>query len=191
MRLMPGRKACTFIIFILLLSIVLNVSLFITYSAAGHEDYALNFGVQEYPDPIEAVDFTLKDSDNKKVSLKNYRGKIIMLNFWATWCAPCRLEMPSMEKLHRQFKDKGLIILSVASGEKTERVNKFIKEYEITFPALIDTDQEVTDTYKVWALPTTYFINAEGKVISRINGSRDWDTKEATQYISSIFQSSL
>ena len=188
---MPGRKACTFIIFILLLSIVLNVSLFITYSAAGHEDYALNFGVQEYPDPIEAVDFTLKDSDNKKVSLKNYRGKIIMLNFWATWCAPCRLEMPSMEKLHRQFKDKGLIILSVASGEKTERVNKFIKEYEITFPALIDYDQEVTDTYKVWALPTTYFINAEGKVISRINGSRDWDTKEATQYISSIFQSSL
>ncbi|MDZ4383013.1 MAG: TlpA disulfide reductase family protein, partial [Thermodesulfovibrionia bacterium] len=67
--------------------------------------------MQEYADPVEATDFTLKDLDNKRISLKSYRGKVVMLNFWATWCTPCRLEMPSMEKLHRQFKDKGFVVL--------------------------------------------------------------------------------
>lgn len=167
---------------------VLSVVLILKNSSAESRNDTLSLGVQEYATPIEAIDFTLKDLDNKRVSLRNYRGKIVMLNFWATWCTPCRLEMPSMEKLSRQFKDKGFVVLAVAAGEKAEGVTAFVKEYHITFPALLDTDQEVTEEYKVWALPTTYFINAEGKIIGRVNGSRDWSAKEATQYISSILQ---
>lgn len=173
---------------VIILGIFLSVILILKNSSAERRNEALSLGVQEYATPVESTDFTLKDLDNKKISLRNYRGKIVMLNFWATWCTPCRQEMPSMEKLHRQFKDKGFVVLAVAAGEKAEGVNAFVKEYHITFSALLDTDQEVAEEYQVWALPTTYFINAEGKIIGRVNGSRDWSAKEATQYISAILQ---
>ena len=181
------RKAFLSILFTIVLSILLCVTPFLRYPYAENRNYALNLGVQEYTNPAEAIDFTLKDIENKKVSLKNYRGKIVMLNFWATWCIPCRLEMPSMEKLYKQFKDKGLVVLSVATGERAKSVNAFIKEYNITFPALLDSNLEVSDNYNVWALPTTYFVNAEGKIIGKVNGGRNWGTKEADQYITSIF----
>jgi len=173
---------------VIILGMFLGVILILKNSSAESRNETLSLGVQEYATPVEAVDFTLKDLDNKKISLKNYRGRVVMLNFWATWCTPCRLEMPSMEKLHRQFKDKGFVVLAVAAGEKAEGVTAFVKEYHITFYTLLDTDQGVAEEYKVWALPTTYFINAEGKIIGRVNGSRDWSAKEATQYISSILQ---
>lgn len=173
---------------VIILGIFLSVILILKNSSAGSRHEALTLGVQEYATPLEARDFTLKDLDNKNVSLKSYRGKVVMLNFWATWCTPCRLEMPSMEKLHRQFKDKGFVVLAVAAGEKAKGVTAFVKEYHITFSALLDTDQGVTEEYKVWALPTTYFINAEGKIIGKVSGSRDWSAKEATQYISSLLQ---
>lgn len=191
MRLTLRRKACLTILFSIFLSIGLSVSLFVKNPSAESRSYALNLGVQEYSSPSEARDFTLRDINNKRVSLKNYRGKIVMLNFWATWCAPCRSEMPSMEKLYRQFKEKGFVVLSVASGDNRESVNTFIKEYNITFPALLDSDMEVSDDYKVWALPTTYFINSKGQIIGKVHGGRDWSTKEAAQYITSIFQASL
>lgn len=190
MRLNHKRRACL-IILLIVLGISLRAGLFRNNLSAESSNYALNMGVQEYSKPLEAQDFTLKDIDNNKISLKDYRGKVVMLNFWATWCAPCRTEMPSMERLYRQFNKRGFVILSVASGEKGEKVSKFIKEYNITFPALLDSDMEVTDHYKVWALPTTYIINAEGNIIGRINGSRDWATKEATQYLASLFKTSL
>ncbi len=187
MNLILRRKAWLALFFTVVLGIGLGVSSFREYSLAESKDYAIPLGVQEYDTPSEAIDFTLKDIDNKKVSLKNYRGKVVMLNFWATWCTPCRLEMPSMETLHQQFKERGLVVLAVDSGENAESVTTFVKRHHITFSALLDSDQEVTDDYKVWALPTTYFINAEGKIIGRVNGGRDWSTKEATQYITSIF----
>src|SRR3972149_5715772 len=173
---------------VIILGMFLGVILILKNSSAESRNETLSLGVQEYATPVEAVDFTLKDLDNKRISLKNYRGKVVMLNFWATWCTPCRLEMPSMEKLHRQFKDTGFVVLAVAAGGKAEGVSAFVKEYHITFYTLLDTDQGVAEEYKVWALPTTYFINAEGKIIGRVNGSRDWSAKEATQYISSLLQ---
>lgn len=188
MRLVRASRIYRIKCVVIILGLFLSVILILEHSSAESRNETLSLGVQEYAIPVEATDFTLKDLDNKRISLKNYRGKVVMLNFWATWCTPCRLEMPSMEKLHRQFKDKGFIVLAVAAGEKAEGVTAFVKEYHITFSALLDTDQEVAEGYKVWALPTTYFINAEGKITGRVNGSRDWSTKEATQYISSILQ---
>ncbi len=186
-----GRKGRLIIISYIVLSTVLSVSLFVKYPYAEGRGYASILGVQEYTIPQEAADFILRDIDNKEISLKSYRGKVIMLNFWATWCYPCRLEMPSMERLYQQFKDKGFVVLSVASGDSKDSVSVFVKEYNITFPALLDSDLKVTDNYKVWALPTSYFINANGHIIGKVYGSRDWGTKEATQYIASILQVSL
>ncbi|MBI5406912.1 MAG: TlpA family protein disulfide reductase [Nitrospirae bacterium] len=188
MRLVRASRIYWIKYVVINLVIFLGVILILKNSSAEGRNETLSLGVQEYATPIEAIDFTLKDLDNKRISLRNYKGKIVMLNFWATWCAPCRLEMPSMEKLYRQFKDKGFVVLAVAAGEKADDVTAFVKEYHITFSTLLDTDQGVAEGYKVWALPTTYFINAEGKIIGRVNGSRDWSAKEATQYISSILQ---
>ncbi|MCC6544562.1 MAG: TlpA family protein disulfide reductase [Nitrospirae bacterium] len=159
---------------------------------ASAGDYSATYlGIQEFSSPLEAKEFTLKDVSNKQVNLKDFRGKVIMLNFWATWCGPCREEMPSMEKLYRQFKGKGFVILAVASGEDINSVNKFIKHYNLTFPALIDSDYKVSDNYKVWALPTTYFINSKGQIIGKAQGGRNWDTRQANQYISSLLQNTL
>ena len=96
-----------------------------------------------------------------------------------------------MEKLYRQFREKGFVILAVASGDDKDSVDRFVKEYNISFPALIDSNLVVSDSYKVWALPTTYFINAKGQIIGRAQGGRDWGTKEATQYITSLLRASL
>ncbi|MDD5433941.1 MAG: TlpA disulfide reductase family protein [Nitrospira sp.] len=184
-RLIFSRKACLTILCIIAVSIGSGVHYI--ESSRAESSYARNLGIQEYLKPSEARDFTLKDVLNKKINLKSYRGKVVMLTFWATWCNPCRMEMPSMEKVYKQFKDKGFIILSVASGDNKEDVSSFMKEYNLTFPALLDYDYVVSDNYKVWAVPTTYFINAKGEIIGKAQGSRDWNTRAATQYISSIF----
>lgn len=179
------------ILFILILCVGLSLTPFTEGQSAADNYSATYLGIQEYSSPLEAKEFTLKDVKNKKINLKDFRGKVIMLNFWATWCAPCREEMPSMEKLYRQFKEKGFVIIAVASGEDINSVNKFITQYNLTFPALIDSDYKVSDTYKVWALPTTYFINSKGQIIGKAQGGRDWDTKQASQYISSLLQTAL
>ena len=186
MKYIFDRKTLLTILLILAFSIGIGLYNKPT-SIADSRSTAAYLGVQEFPRPVEAKDFTLKDITNKKVNLKSFRGKVVMLNFWATWCTPCRMEMPSMEKLHQQFKDKGFVIISVASGDSREEVSSFMKEYRLTFPALLDNDYEVSDEYKVWAVPTTYFLNKKGEIIGKAQGSRDWSTKAATQYISSIF----
>ncbi|MBI5192740.1 MAG: TlpA family protein disulfide reductase [Nitrospirae bacterium] len=186
MKYITDRKTCLTIILTIAFSIGLGFYNNRT-SIADSRGYAAYLGIQEFPRPVEAKDFTLKDIANKKINLKSYRGKVVMLNFWATWCGPCRMEMPSMERLHQQFKDKAFVIISVASGDSREEVSSFMKEYRLTFPALLDDDYEVSDEYKVWAVPTTYFINTKGEIIGKAQGGRDWSTRAATQYISSIF----
>ncbi len=186
-----SRKIHLRIFFTVILFAGLSLTLFPEGQSDGSNSSARYLGIQEYSNLQEAKEFTLKDITNKKVNLKDFKGKVVMLNFWATWCGPCREEMPSMEKLYRQFKDKGFVILAVASGEEVNSVNKFIKQYNLTFPALIDSDYKVSDNYKVWALPTTYFVNSSGQIIGKAQGGREWDTKQAAQYITSLLQPSL
>ncbi len=188
---LASRKSHLSIIIILILCAGLSLTLLPERQSSAGNNSATYLGIQEYSNPLAAKEFALKDITNKKVNLKDYRGKVVMLNFWATWCGPCREEMPSMEKLYGQFKEKGFVIIAVASGEEFTSVSKFIKQYNLTFPALIDSDYKVTETYKVWALPTTYFINARGQIVGKAQGGRDWDTKQANQYIASLLQTAL
>ncbi len=188
---LASRKNRLSILSMIILGICLGSVMSLNGRSEGG-DYAGSYlGIQEYSVPSEAKEFTLKDAANKKVNLKDFRGRVVMLNFWATWCGPCRDEMPSMEKLYKQFKDKGFVILAVASGEDAASVNRFYKQYNLTFPALIDPDYRVSDSYKVWALPTTYFINARGQIIGKAQGGRAWDTKQAGQYVNSLLNGAL
>jgi thiol-disulfide isomerase/thioredoxin/outer membrane lipoprotein-sorting protein len=110
----------------------------------------------------EAFDFTLKSVEGIEFNLKELRGKVVLLDFWATWCLPCRIELPIVEKIHKEFKDKGLVVLGI-DDEPADQVRPFLKETGITFPTLLDTE-DVVDRYQVQAIPSMILIDREGKV---------------------------
>lgn len=133
---------------------------------------------------ISAPDFNLVTLDNKKLSLKDFKGKYIFLNFWATWCGPCIDEMPSMEKLYQKFKSKKNFIMLAVSIDKgsAEVVKRFVTENKLTFTILLDKNSEVAGSYGVMGIPSTYLIDQHGFVTNRAVGARDWDSKESIEF---------
>jgi len=119
----------------------------------------------------EASDFTLKDLDGKEVALKELRGTVVLLDFWASWCGPCRMELPHIEKLHREFKDKGLVVLGV-NNEPPETARAFVKKKEYTFPTLVDADRGVANRYQVTGIPAVFVIDKDGKIVAHYVGLR-------------------
>ena len=134
-------------------------------------------------------DFTLPFLSGGSAALSAYRGKVVILNFWATWCPPCRAEMPSMETLYQRFKDQGLEILAVDSGEEILTVRQFIRRNGYTFPVMLDRDSRVSDTYGIQAIPTTYILDREGKIIGSIVGSLSWDNPRVIAAIDALLKS--
>lgn len=130
-------------------------------------------------DMIKPPDFTLPTLDGKDVSLSDYRGKIVFLNFWATWCPPCKRETPSMEQLYQKFKDQDFVMLAVDLKENKETVEKFMTANKLTFPVLLDTKGRVGNAYVVIKIPTTYLIGRKGEVLGKIEGGRDWANEDS------------
>ena len=126
----------------------------------------------------EAKEFSLKDLDGREISLKDLRGKIVLLDFWASWCGPCRAEMPHIEKLHRELKDKGLMVLGI-DDEPPEKARDFLKKSEYTFPTLVDGQRAVAQRYQVEAIPTVFVIDRGGKISSHNIGLRNEDELRA------------
>ena len=120
---------------------------------------------------IPALDFKLKDLNGKEVSLSDYKGKKVFLNFWASWCGPCKAEMPDIEKLYKETKDSDLVILTVNLGEDKDTVKSFTDNAKYNFTVLLDLDQSVAAKYKISAIPTSYFIDKEGNIVSTIRGA--------------------
>lgn len=115
----------------------------------------------------KAPDFTLNTLDGKKVSLSDFRGKKVFLNFWATWCGPCKIEMPEMQRFTEEFGDQVEVLAVNATGtanESAEKVEEFLSHGEFTFTTLLDPDSKVSDAYKLIGIPTTYFIGTDGTV---------------------------
>ncbi|TFG60518.1 MAG: TlpA family protein disulfide reductase [Spirochaetales bacterium] len=126
-----------------------------------------------------APDFILKNLAGESKTLTSYRGKIVFLNFWATWCPPCREEMPSIEKLHREFKNEPFVILAIDLREDLPTVAKFIKDNKYTYEILLDETGLVGgDLYGVEGIPTTYIIGKDGRIIGRLVGTRQWTGEE-------------
>ena len=147
------------------------------------ESLYASVGIQEITPPVEAPDFTLKNLEGSSVSLKDFAGKVVFLNFWATWCGPCRVEMPSMEKLWQRFKEEAFVILAVDLREGKEEVSSFIKDYDLTFSVLLDSRGEVASMYAVRAIPTTYLLDSEGIMVGKALGARDWASEDAFDLI--------
>ena len=124
-----------------------------------------------------ASEFVLKDIDGKEYRLSQYRGKVVVVNFWATWCPPCREEMPSMERAYEKLKKSGILILAINIGEDEDAIFKFTADYPVSFPLLMDQDSRVINQWPVTALPTTYVVDPEGRIVYRAIGSREWDNE--------------
>jgi peroxiredoxin len=147
-----------------------------------------NMEVAHASTPAAAPEFTLPTPDGKKVSLAQLRGQVVFVNFWATWCPPCRVEMPSMERLHQQFKGRGLAMLAIDIGESPKQVARFMKEFRLSFPALVDADSTVASRYGVQGSPVTVLIDRNGRVVGRAVGPRDWASPEGQALVRSLLE---
>jgi len=154
--------------------------------AISAPDYKAIPKLQEIKDRPPAPDFTLPDPGGRKMSLKDYRGKVVFLNFWATWCEFCREELPAMERLYREFKGKGLEVVAVNIKDKREDALAFIKKNKLSFPVVMDPEGEIGLLYGAYATPTVYLIDRNGTVLARMWGPAGWYSPAARKLIGEI-----
>ena len=122
-----------------------------------------------------AKDFSLPDLDGKMHNLRDYRGKVVVLNFWATWCPPCRFEIPSMQRAHKALEGTNVVILALHLGGNEDKVFEFLSDYDVEFPILMDKSSKTPSSWPFTGLPTTFVIAPDGKVVYRAIGGREWD----------------
>jgi peroxiredoxin len=139
--------------------------------------------------PKPAPEFSLSDINGKKVSLSDFKGKVILLNFWATWCGPCTGEMPSLNRLYASFKNDGFMVLAVSIDPSDKPVRSFVSSKGITFPVLMDPEKEAYfDLYAVFALPTSFLIDRKGMIIAKVLGDREWDSPDMKNKIADLLK---
>jgi len=171
---------------LLLLSVL--ASLFLLYRFSfSQEDLFLRMRVLRYKEPLPARNFEVVDLEGNSIHLSQFRGKVILLNFWATWCGPCKKEMVPMEALYQQCKDSGFIVLAVSLDQGGVKVVKaFVEKRGLTFPVLIDTSGKAKSTYRITSLPTTFLIDRDGRLLGKSLGPRDWASEGAVALVESL-----
>jgi len=137
-------------------------------------------GVVELKEGQQAPGFTLLTLDGGRASLTDHRDKLVVLNFWATWCQPCTVEMPSLEALWRRYRDRGLIVVgvSVDRGAPKALLEPYVRNLKLTFPILLDPDSKTSDRWRVTALPATFLVRPGGEVAGMAMGAREWNSDE-------------
>src|SRR5436309_5922066 len=137
-----------------------------------------------------APDFKLPDLNEKDIRLSDFRGKVVFLNFWATWCKPCREEMPSMEILYKNFEKDGLVILAISIDRVTTKkdIPPFVKALNLTFPILVDSWGQTDKRYKLMGVPETYIIDQQGVLREKVIGPRDWTMLDNLQVVTQLLK---
>jgi thiol-disulfide isomerase/thioredoxin len=170
----------------------LLVAFFAWDPVPGWTQSKINFKVipvlQPMKDAAPTPDFNLVNFDGKKISLKDFRGKTVFLNFWATWCVPCREEMPAMEKLYQEYKDNNFVVLAVNVKDRKQEAIAFIKEFKLTYPVALDPEAEVATLYGAWGLPTTYIIGPKGEGLARGWGPAEWYSPAARKLFKELLE---
>lgn len=145
-----------------------------------------------------APDFTVTDLQGRKVSLKDLRGQVVLLNIWATWCEPCRQEMPSMERLYRQAGPKGLKVVAVSidaaqnvrddGGHAGGDVAAFVREFGITFPVWLNPEGDVQQLYRTTGVPESFIIDRDGSIVKKVIGATEWDTPDKLELVNRLLK---
>ncbi len=149
-----------------------------TFAVLGH-------GMSRLPTPVTAPDFTLEDMDGKSYTLSSLRGKVVMVNFWATWCPPCREEIPSMETVYQALRNEDFIVLAINQWESPDHVFSYMGQLDVypNFPILFDRDSSISVAFGVQGLPTTLLIDKQGRVVYRAMGGRNFNHPEVRALI--------
>ena len=147
------------------------------------------FAAQAAEKNVLAKNFTLKNLAGNTVSLDQYRGKYLLLNFWATWCGPCKIEMPSLEALYQRFRSDRFDVVGISNDMfGAQVVRPFVKATNISFPILLDQRLTVSHQYGVVSLPTSFLIDPHGEIIGVLQGAEDWSDPETLHYFESLLK---
>ncbi|MBN2225338.1 MAG: TlpA family protein disulfide reductase [Deltaproteobacteria bacterium] len=168
-------------------AVIFLVVLFVVISC-GRQETPSEAGTKAAMGAV-APDFVLKSVDGKDVRLSDYRGRVVLLNFWATWCPPCRSEMPSIESLSRKMSAYDFVILAVSiDGFETSQLKNIISPNHYTFTVLHDPKQNVADIYLISGIPTTYIIDKDGVIVDKSVGAEYWDSEDRIKQLMSLVE---
>jgi len=164
--------------------------IFFVGAANAAEQPPLTHKLTAIKNPVKAPELVLKDMDEETVNLKDLKGKTVVVNFWATWCPPCRREMGSLERLHQATKDKNVEVLAVDIGEDEDSVFAFLGELDPSpeFKILLNEDGSLMQSWSVRGLPTTFIINPKGEIVYRAVGGREFDHPEIIKAVTDLNQ---
>ncbi|HSC70065.1 MAG TPA: TlpA disulfide reductase family protein, partial [Candidatus Methylomirabilis sp.] len=154
--------------------------------AGTQNQLAATFGILPPNQAMKAPAVVGADLEGQSLRLEDFRGRVVFLNFWATWCIPCRQEMPAMERLYREFKSRGLVVLAVNFQEDAGAVKAFVRDLKLTFPVVLDPAGAAATAYLVRGLPATFLIDRNQLVVGRAIGPREWDGKSGRAYIQAL-----
>ena len=167
-----------------LLIIVALILLVLRFQKMGTPQQEINFNQLKPKEGYLAPKFTLRNLRGNLEGLDDHAGKVIVVNFWATWCAPCVKEMPSFETLYRRFRSQGLTVLAVSlDKDRSAKVQEFVDKYKLSFPVLLDTEGVAEKLYPSFTIPFTYVLDKQGRVAARIDGAKDWESPETFKAI--------
>ena len=169
-----------------LLILVAVVLLVLRFQKTGQGNPELEINLNQFKPEAGylAPRFTLRNLKGNLEGLDDHSGKVIIVNFWATWCAPCLKEMPSFETLYRRYRSKGLTLLAISlDKESSSKVQEFVDKYKLTFPVLLDTEGVAEKLYPSFTIPFTYVIDKQGRVAARVDGAKDWESSETFEAV--------
>jgi peroxiredoxin len=145
-------------------------------------------GVTRFEGDVNAIDFSVKSLSGKTHTLSEFQGKVVFLNFWATWCGPCKVEVKDIETLYNTLKNEDFTVMALDIRESRKKVLQFMKKYDIDFPVYLDEKAAVSSQYGVSGIPTTFIIGPDGKVAGWAIGPRPWGGKDSVDLMRSLMK---
>lgn len=151
-------------------------------AGAAEGDLFARYQIERPHKDVKAENFEAVPVNGGPPGFAAYRGRYILLNFWATWCEPCKVEMPELQALHDAMKESNVVVIAISMQEEREKVRKFLHATSYTFPVYADPDGKVAELYGVTSIPLTYLINPQGKIEGRALGPRNWNDPALREY---------
>ncbi|MFW6138717.1 MAG: TlpA disulfide reductase family protein [Spirochaetota bacterium] len=156
--------------------------------AAQDKDYFSELGIYSPSEEIIPYDFTAESITGKRVSLSEFKGKVVFLNFWATWCPPCKSEIKDIQTLYTTLKDEKFTVMAVDVQEGAQTVRSFMKDMKADFPVYLDPEGEIAMRYQIRGLPTTFLLGADGKIAGMAVGPRQWGSETSIKLMRSLME---